>query len=58
MAAEANINTMITNTKPHLLTAKGSPNIADPITVLMIIITVSIKPSLKEEYWIWRFRLS
>ena len=28
---------------PHLLTVKGSPRIPDPITVLMMVVTVSRK---------------
>ena len=58
MAAVAKIVIIMANRKPHLLTAKGSPNIAVPITVLMIIITDSMKPSLKEKYSSYQFILS
>jgi hypothetical protein len=41
--AVANINKIIANTYPHLLTTYGSPKIPDPITVLIIVVTVSRK---------------
>jgi hypothetical protein len=35
--------TMMANTYPHLLTVKGRPKIPDPMTVLMMVVTVSRK---------------
>lgn len=35
--------TIDANTHPHLLTVKGSPRMPDPMTVLMMVVTVSRK---------------
>jgi len=41
--AVANKNTRIAKTYPHLLTTYGRPSIPDPITVFIIVVTVSKK---------------
>jgi hypothetical protein len=50
VTAVAKAKTMIAKTYPHLLTVKGRANIPDPMTVLMMVVTVSKKSVFFQEY--------